>query len=87
MELTIANGYRRRPYVRGMPLRDNFRLADNPGVGPSTARSAFPRTYPGTLSGLPVIWEQFGTIVSAVWVVPLFQLTGTNLTGLISCLR
>jgi len=49
--------------------------------------SAFPRTYPGTLSGLPVIWEQFGTIVSAVWVVPLCQLTGTNLTGLISCLR
>ena len=29
MELTIANGYWRRPYVRGMPLRDNFRLADN----------------------------------------------------------
>ena len=50
-------------------------------------RCAFPRTYPGTLSGLPVIWEQFGTIVSAVCVVPLCQLTGTNLTGLISCLR
>jgi hypothetical protein len=49
--------------------------------------SAFPRTYPGTLSSLPVSWEQFGTIVSAVWVVPLCQLTGTNLTGLISCLR
>jgi hypothetical protein len=28
-------------------------------------RCAFPRTYPGTLSGLPVIRDEFGTIVSA----------------------
>src|SRR5258706_16324007 len=33
-------------------------------AGPLNA-SAFPRTYRGTLSGLPVIRDQFGTIVSA----------------------
>ena len=89
LESAIITAFNKRPVVLDCRVTSfaDVQLNDNVDNFRLCREARFPGPIRGHFPVCPSSGSKFGTIVSAVWVVPLCQLTGTNLTGLISCLR